>query len=290
MTMRSLYEPLLIEAHPDSANRDDRLAISDLRCRSLVGLAVYLLTGERQVGSAPAFGETVPSALSAYLRECLNAQKQFGGAPQPADFIAAFEQHMPHDDSEGRGLAMIRNASKVAPEEMENAGAVSDFDQEVAPPSYLKNPVSKRLGVQSLPSHKPRENGLAGMLIWGVAGMVLALIAWLLFHDSGSNPQMATAQGPTSATSGQELPEVGARSTENPKSAATKTDTPASQPTPVMAPNRPRTPEEIRRAIKASSEEIEKARREAQKSQVAPTTTPSRGGLVESTRTNDSVR
>ena len=289
MTMRSLYEPLLVEAHPDAAKRDERLAVADLRCRSLVGLAVYLLTGERQVGSEPAFGETVPPALAAYLNGCLTAQKQFGSAPQPADFITAFEQHMPHEDSEGRGLAMIRNAAPVAPENMESAGAVSDFEEGDAP-SYLKNPIGQKLGMQSLGDGKPRERGIAGMVIWAVAGIVLAVIAWLMFGGASDAPQMAASQGPATGPGGQEIPSTSAQVTSTEPAALKQAAAPAAQTEPATGQPRQRTPEEIRKALKATQDEIERARREKQKSQVAPSNSPSREGLVESTRTNSPTR
>jgi len=290
MTMRSLYEPLLVEPHPDSADRDWHLVSNDLRCRSFVGLGIYLLTGERQVGSLPAFGEAVPDTLAAYLRECLEGQKQFGGAPLPNDFIEAFEKHMPHDDAEGRGMAAIRGAAKVAIEDMESAGAVSDFDEETSEsPGYLVNPVSRKLGVTSLSDKKTVDRGVTGMMIWGVAAMLLLLMAYVLFGGSGG-PGVATSTATRTAGEAKETATSALTQPATPENAQSGAPM---HPTPVMAPTRPRTPEEIRKAIKPSSAEVERALREKLKSEVAPNllhASPDGPGIVEGTTSRDMVR
>lgn len=287
MTMRSLYEPLLVEPHPEASSRDLHLATNDLRCRSFVGLAVYLLTGERQMGSTPTFGETVPPALSAYLREALEMQKQFGRAPLPADFIEAFEQHMPHDDAEGRGIAAVLGAKKVALEDMESAGVVSDFDGEWSDsdgPDYLVNPITQKLGVKVLPQHKKAtSSGSTGMVLWAVVATVLLFLGWFLFRGSpASDDKKLDVAG-----SSQSAP-ASAAATSAPKEVkSTEPVAPAGRATPVMAPNRARTPEEIRRAIRLSAEELQKALKSPSGS--APRT-PANPGLVDGTPDSGSVR
>ena len=48
MTMRSLYEPLLVEFDADHAETEEHLRDRDYRHRSFVVLATYLLAGERR--------------------------------------------------------------------------------------------------------------------------------------------------------------------------------------------------------------------------------------------------
>jgi hypothetical protein len=287
MTMRSLYEPLLVEPHPDSASRDLRLATNDLRSRSFVGLAIYLLTGERQMGSSPTFGETVPPALSAYLREALETQKQFGRAPHPSDFIDAFEKHMPHEDAEGRGIAAVLGAKKVPMDEMESAGAVSDFDGEWSDsdgPGYLVNPITQKLGVKVLPQHHvSASSGSAGMVMWAIVASALLFLGWFLFRGSSDSADKK------SDVAGQALnsSEPASDASINERAQATTPVAPAGRPTPVMAPNRGRTPEEIRRAIRLSAEELQKALKSPSGS--APQS-ETNSGLVNGTREQESVR
>lgn len=287
MTMRSLYEPLLVEPHPEAAARDLHLATNDLRARSFVGLAVYLLTGERQMGSSPTFGETVPDALAAYLRKALDTQKQFGQATQPTEFIEAFEQHMAHEDSEGRGIAAVLGAKRVPMEEMESAGAVSDFDAEWSEsegPGYLVNPITQKLGVNVLPQHKAAtSSGSTGMVLWAVVATVLLFLGWFLFRGA---PEASSTKTDLAAPAPQSTSPSTAVS--SPKEAsATEPVAPAGRPTPVMAPTRTRTPEEIRRAIRLSAEELKKELK-------APSGSPpqeDRGsGLVDGTRDPSGVR
>lgn len=285
MTMRSLYEPLLVEPHPDADARDENLAARDLRNRSVIGLAIYLLTGERQMGRSLVFSEAVPETLAAYLRDCHEAQREFGRVPDMGDFIEAFERHMPRDESEGRGIAAIMGARKVDVAEMESAGAVSDFDDDQSggdEPSYLVNPIRQKIGVQSLPSTRQKvDTGVAGMLIWGVAAVVLVVLGWVFFFRGDSAPTLAGEGAAPGATQAQPQPVAAAMSTTTPKATTTgvqAVNTAASgskakaspPPAPVPAvkpgtttqgpsPARARTPEEIRKAILPSRSEVEKA-------------------------------
>lgn len=284
MTMRSLYEPPLVEAHPESFTRDPILANHDLRCRTFAGLGIYLLTGERQVGAVPLFSEAVPETLAAYLRECVEAQKNFGGAPVPEDFIAAFEKHMVADDPEGRGFAAIRNAAKLSHADMESAGSVSDFDNEFGNfgsegPDYLVEPETQRLGVTPLAQHRaPPSNGAVGMILWALAAIVLLLVGMWLFN--GSSPSKvasgskeastkAPAASPTVATGERAKPgtETPANTADDGKRSAVGT----SPAQPSSTPARPRLPEQIRKAVLPSMSEVERANRERE---AMPTSQP----------------
>ena len=275
MTMRSLYEPPIVEPHEEGQTRDPVLSAHDLRCRTFVGLGIYLLTGERQVGSTPQFGETVPEALAAYLRECLESQKKFNNAVEPNDFIAAFESHMALEDPEGRGFAAIRNASKVAHVEMESAGAVSDFDDDEFghfggdQPDYLVAPESQKLGVATIREKPMPARGVIGMALWGLAAVIIGLLALLFFSWGNSQPNYADAAS-TTAVKGTKTEakatDVAAKASDAaPDAAVSDPDKPKdgeAPAKPVSKPIRPRLPEEIRKAQLPSMTEVERALRD----------------------------
>lgn len=306
MTMRSLYEPLLVEPHPEAETRDDHLAARDLRCRSVIGLAIYLLTGERQMGKELTFSEAVPETLSAYLRDCQEAQREFGKVPEVADFIEAFERHMPRDESEGRGIAAIMGARKVDIAEMESAGAVSDFDDDASTsdePGYLVNPIGRKMGVNALPASMHQDRSLVGMIICGLAAVFLGLAAWFLLFRGDGSPALAAEQSSRTPPVGAAAPAViatmpkptttGVKAVmQDPPTAKEKIATKdkavghdkVGAPQPAAAvPARARTPEEIRRAIVPPRNEVEKVMRESP-SGVKPelhSTAPQVQGLVE---------
>lgn len=270
MTMRSLYEPLLAEPHPEAALYEEHLAAKDLRCRSVIGLAIYLLTGERQMGRALSFNEAVPDALAAYLRECEGAQCVFGRVPEVAEFIEAFERHMPHDESEGRGIAAILGARKVDVSEMESAGAVSDFDDdqpaESDEPSYLTNPIGRKIAVNALPAVKSGQRGVFGMALWGLAALFLGIVAWFLVFRGHAEPALAADPAASEKLPKPQASSPVAAAPTKPTTTGVKAEpvskTPAPQPAsaPVApAPGRVRTPEEIRKAIVPSRSEVDKA-------------------------------
>ncbi len=297
-TMRSLYEPPLVEPHADASGRDPVLAAHDLRCRTFAGLGVYLLTGERQVGATPQFGDTVPEALAAYLRECVESQRKFGGAPEPDDFIAAFEKHMAVEDPEGRGFAAIRNAASIPADQMESAGSVSDFDNDFGhyggtAPDYLVEPETQRLGVAVLPEQKEPPRGLIGMVAWGVIAFLLLLVGlWLLDLGSKTPQDIASNTSPASSKSAasDSLP-VADATTVSPdgtaaEPAAIRSANPASKDagtTSAPPAPRPRLPEQIRKAVLPSMSEVQKAlqqQREEEQRSSKPSTEESNQGLA----------
>ncbi len=198
LTMRSLYEPLLVEPTDLSSQGDAHLGERDLRHRSFLGLAVFLLTGERQSGTLPAFGEAVPDTLAAYLRGCLEASRQPDRTPSPADFIDAFEERMGQASPEGRGIAAIMAASNDTSVETEDAGTISDFDEEwTAPEAIPATPIGalrplagrKPLSVTPIPGTATplRTPGRAGMYIWAGAALALLMCGrFVLFGTSRS--------------------------------------------------------------------------------------------------------
>jgi hypothetical protein len=127
MTMRSLYEPLLVDMDLTDAAQEEHLQERDFRHRSFVTLAAYLLTGERQSGGAPQFSESVPEAAAAYVRECMELTRRAGKTPGPGEFIEKFEGFLSAPTVD---LATRLRGSSVAVEEMESVGSVSDFDED----------------------------------------------------------------------------------------------------------------------------------------------------------------
>jgi hypothetical protein len=201
-TMRSLYEPPLVEAALPGAELGNLATERDFRNRSFVALAIYLLTGARQSSVLTEMGESVPDALTAFLKEMQVAGTKHGATPPPTEVLARFESLMVPTSTEGRGFAAIAAAGEVVHEELESAGSVSDFAEDWAEPAPEAPPhlVSKysrpALAVRSMPRRKEMSRGAAGMLLWGLGAMALAIIAVLtLFRGSDaqegpSNPHL----------------------------------------------------------------------------------------------------
>ncbi len=137
LTMRSLYEPLLVD-RPSEKKQEEHLAEKDFRHRSFVALAAYLMTGDRQMGDEPQFGEAVPVPLATYVRECLKMARKRGTTPTPSEFLAKFDEQL--NAPEGPDLATRLRGGDVALEDMESVGAVSDFDDEWSEPSAINEP------------------------------------------------------------------------------------------------------------------------------------------------------
>ncbi|OAI56927.1 hypothetical protein AYO49_03285 [Verrucomicrobiaceae bacterium SCGC AG-212-N21] len=98
MTMRSLYEPLLVEAEGPVAE-DSKVDAADFRNRSYVALAAYLLSGERQVAGRQGLPDALPEALSSYVTECTARSRQAGRTPAPEVFLAEFENRAATPDA-----------------------------------------------------------------------------------------------------------------------------------------------------------------------------------------------
>ena len=287
-TMRSLYEPLLAEPHEEAAQRDPHLAVRDYRCRSFVALATYLLTGERQLGALPTFSESVPDTLATYLKECLGQQRTFGKAPMPGDFIAAFEQHMMLPDSTGQGFAAIMNSERVAAEDLESVGAVSDFDNEWSEgPGYLVGAGNQKLGVNPLPQPSMGPpSGILGMAVTAFVAAVLGILAWLFLFSGDSKPDTAATKPVSPAPTAPAKPDTAASAGATakleppiPVTPATATVQPPPAPSPTSGnppPARKLTAEEIRKAIVPTNSEAERLLREK--------AAPPRNGLVNESR------
>ncbi len=128
MTMRSLYEPLLVDMDfTEGQVQEEHLQDRDFRHRSFVTLAAYLLTGERQSGGVPQFPESVPEAAATYVRECIELTRRAGKTPGPGEFIDKFDGLL---SAPVVDLATRLRGGAVALEEMESVGSVSDFEDD----------------------------------------------------------------------------------------------------------------------------------------------------------------
>lgn len=211
MTMRSLYEPLLVDMDmPDGAQQEEHLMDRDFKHRSFVALAAYLLSGERQSGGAPQFAESVPEAAATYVRECMTLSKRFGKTPAPAEFVARFEASLSAPTVD---LATRLRGQSVAMEEMESVGAVSDFDedwQQDDPDSELSigTPFeTKKMKAHDFNSALNQKRSIPWAALSAAAVIVLGLGSWFLLGGKSDSPVSPTvvvspsseAEGPESS-------------------------------------------------------------------------------------------
>ncbi|MDB6139075.1 MAG: hypothetical protein JWO94_2147 [Verrucomicrobiaceae bacterium] len=256
MTMRSLYEPPLVEFSDAEADRDLHLAERELRHCAFLGLAVYLLTGERQAGRDPDFGESVSEPLANYLHGALETARHSDRAPSPGDFVNAFELYMGQTGSEGRGIAAIMAASAVTGGEIEDAGTISDFDEDwsqdhedappVAPPNYLLTGSSTRKSFNINPPPSPQKTilGRTGVYVWAASFLSLLVLVRLVLsgvgHSAVTEPPHAADTFPTTSAAKLSLSQaVAARFSSAPDVASHNSapaNKPALQPTPSSTP------------------------------------------------------
>jgi hypothetical protein len=198
-TMRGLYEQLLVDVPTDRGEHDSSLHPKDACRRSFVALAVYMLTGQRQVGRQVEFPETVSPPLADYLRSCLEVAKRFGKSPSPEEFLKGFESLVGTSGEEESFAARYRGTAVMPVAEMESVGSVSDFDEDAdawgdpvdtAMPAMKRPQVTQRLlaGPQPLDLGRPsqRSKGMVGMVLWGVVCLVLGIFVITLFAGDNS--------------------------------------------------------------------------------------------------------
>ena len=195
MTMRSLYEPLLVDMDLTDAAQEEHLLERDFRHRSFVTLAAYLLTGERQSGGAPQFSESVPEAAAAYVRECMELTRRAGKTPNPGEFIEKFEGFLSAPTVD---LATRLRGSSVAIEEMESAGSVSDFDEDWgendAGGEMLDDPVSPiKRGIKTHEFNplNAQKRGLPWGAMAAAAMVLLGIGGWMFM--AGDKPDATAA-------------------------------------------------------------------------------------------------
>lgn len=218
MTMRSLYEPLLVDMDlTEGQQQEEHLQNRDFRHRSFVALAGYLLTGERQTGGVPQFPESIPEAAAAYVRECLELIRRAGKTPSPGDFIDKFEALLtaPTVDLATR----LRGSSTVALEEMESVGSVSDFEDdwnanEASAGSFEDEPISPiKRGIKTHDFNslvQPKRNLPVGAIA-AAAAVVLGISAWIFMGGkkepgAAAQPVVSSAEAEGPAVSKKDAP------------------------------------------------------------------------------------
>lgn len=215
VTMRTLYEPLLPDTPADAAEFDTICRDKDFRCRSFVAVAAYMLTGEKQSGRCLDFPETVPPRLAQYMAQTLELARTFGATPEPADFLAGFEQHAGASAEEGGLSASYLRGAAVPVEEMESVGSVSDFEDDtppVRPTSVVPGGTRpKNSGLYAFPPAKPQRPRVPkALIIWGAVGLAAIFMLLVLFGgdseatppDDGTAPAASLAAGGSPASSG----------------------------------------------------------------------------------------
>ncbi|MFZ2281475.1 MAG: hypothetical protein WAW39_26985 [Prosthecobacter sp.] len=218
MTMRSLYEPLLVDMDlTEGQQQEEHLQNRDFRHRSFVALAGYLLTGERQTGGVPQFPESIPEAAAAYVRECLELIRRAGKTPSPGDFIDKFEALLtaPTVDLATR----LRGSSTVALEEMESVGSVSDFDDdwnanEASAGSFEDEPISpikRGIKTHDFNSLVQPKRSLPVGAIAAAAAVILGIGAWIFMGGkkepyAAAQPVVSSAEAEGPAVSQKDAP------------------------------------------------------------------------------------
>lgn len=218
-TMRSLYEPLLVDMDiPDGAQQEEHLLDRDFRHRSFVALAAYLLTGERQSGGVPHFPESVPEAAAAFVRESIELTKRAGKAPSPGEFIDRFESLLSAPTVD---LATRLRGNSVQVGEMESAGAVSDFDEDwqaadiggvdgLAGGAF--NP--RRMKTHDFNSVLEQKRSVPWAVLSAAAAVIAGLGAWFLIGGKSDMPASPSAtasslaEGPPGGTAENNSPKV----------------------------------------------------------------------------------
>jgi hypothetical protein len=259
MTMRSLYEPLLVDMDlPEGQLQEDHLLDRDFRHRSFVALAAYLLTGERQSGGGAQFPESVPDAAATYVRECIELTRRAGKAPAPGEFIDKFEGLLSAPTVD---LATRLRGNSVAMEEMESAGSVSDFDDEWSGGPGLEDeldapsvsPIKRGMKTHDFNPLLAQKRGLS----WGVLAAALFILgfgAWIFLSGDRSEKTVSKAlpsfesEGPAPAKTADAKtekvvtavkPSAGVASKNSPNAgmpASNNKPVPPPQPPPILTP------------------------------------------------------
>jgi serine/threonine protein kinase len=199
LTMRNLCEPLLVDPPQEGEHPQLHLADRDYRHRAFVMLAAYLLTGVRFTGGTPRFPEALSEEVVTVVTEMLELTRRAGQTPGPAEFLEKFESAA--NGPAAPDLAARLRGREIRLEEMESAGAVSDFDEEwtAEGPSLeeeeLTGPVARTIKVTQL-SQRPRSRAAVVGPVWAAAAaVVLAMGSWWYFSNEAIMTPPAQAGG-----------------------------------------------------------------------------------------------
>lgn len=208
MTMRSLYEPLLVDMDlEESSQLEEHLQDRDFRHRSFIALAVYLLTGERQSGGVPQFSETLPEAAAMYVRDCVELTRRAGKSPSPSEFITRFESLLSAPTVD---LATRLRGGSTAIEEMESAGSVSDFADDWSQDEAFDDefgedglsPVSRGMKAHDFNPLHQKKNSFPWGVLAAAAVVVVAGVGWMLWGGDAPRQPSSAQSAPSSMAEG----------------------------------------------------------------------------------------
>ncbi len=206
MTMRSLYEPLLVDMDiSENLVQEEHLQDRDFRNRSFVALAAYLLTGERQTDGLSQFPESVPEAAATYVRECMDLMRRAGKAPSPGDFIDKFDSLL---SAPAVDLATRLRGGAVALEEMESAGSVSDFEDdwnasgEPDDSDAMISPVKRGIKAHDFHSLQGQKRGMPWGLLAAAVVVLLGIGGWMFMVRGPTGGTVSKATAPSSEAEG----------------------------------------------------------------------------------------
>jgi len=178
-TMRSLYEPLLSGRADDENTFNERLCDKDIRSRSFMALAAFLLSGKRMTTGEFDFPEIVPQSLARYICEALEMGRKFGETPAPRDFLTGIEMLVGPTSEEKKSSSALLGRAAVSSDEMESAGFVSDFFEDSDQPDIGPAAFRSKLKARMFPSKKiPSIRRNQKLVTWGAyyAGVILILL------------------------------------------------------------------------------------------------------------------
>ena len=257
MTMRGLYEPLLVN---ERASDDDVAASKEFRAASYVALAAYLLSGERQVAGRIRLPDSIPGDLAQYITRCMENFASGGKPPAPAEFLVEFERlaaipmspveeyEVPQTERKMRATEpLVRPTERLSRPvterlqpiadcgPMESAGSVSDFDEDngAAEPSGGAGwfPGERRrtlLEVPAVRSRKPLHvsGSKVGLVLWALAGAMLLLFIYTAFTRHSAKNAAASAGGsdPVAQNSAQPVKKPRLKKTEEVRRAVVPTE------------------------------------------------------------------
>ncbi|MBK8095237.1 MAG: hypothetical protein IPK32_25515 [Verrucomicrobiaceae bacterium] len=258
MTMRSLYEPQLLDMELPTNRSEEHEFDREYRHRSFIALAAYLLAGERHISGGLEFSEAVPDATAVLMREMYRATQIPGAAPSPTDFLEKFEQTL--SGATGTDLATRLRGETVPIESMESVGAVSDFDEDIDPDQAESTDAPSLLHAQKhdfRPLHSTQRDGLP-WVVWAAAAVILlALGAWMLLDRpitvDHAGQKVSDVTVPITTETGGGGPVAKQAAPVQPTASApekTVTQPPSTEPQPVI----------IRKALLPTAEELEKMR------------------------------
>jgi len=263
LTMRSLYEPLLVEpAVVQDETGPAEVTDEEFRGRSLAALAAFLLTGERQISSAQDFPEAVPDTVAAFVRESIDRCKVIGRAMPVADYVRRFEELLTMPSTEG--LARRLRGQDVPIEEMESVGSVSDFEGEWQDDDRPTLGFDSGAGALGTLGAAPRHagHGVIGMAIFGLVAVAVLGMGWWLLFAGESAPEPVSDSKAVGEVSVPESPPPAVASPLPPQELSKAGEPSASPQVTAPPPDRTKAPVTIKRAIIPSDEEVEKFRAE----------------------------